>query len=270
MAGCVLLPRVAVAQGLTGSLIGTVRDEQGAALGGARVRISSPALIGGELTTTTSERGQLRFPSLPPGAYGLDIELQGFQAYREAGIPIGAGATIERTPVLTLARLAESIVVDGSGSRIDARDPGFGTRFGAEDLETIPMRRFSSFDLVKTAPGVSPTSAAGGNILVSVFGSGVDQNQFLFDGTNVTATGNGVARADPGIDFIQELQIQSVGASVEYGNVQGAVVNVITKSGGDRFLSDASVLLPDAGADEPTLATPVQRSGDRLRAQQVP
>ena len=47
-------------------------------------------------------------------------------AYREADIRIGAGSTIERTPVLTLAGLAESIVVDGSGSRIDARDPGFG------------------------------------------------------------------------------------------------------------------------------------------------
>ena len=93
---------------------------------------------------------------------------------------------------------------------------------------------------------------------MSALGSGVDQNQFLIDGTNVTATGNGVARADPGIDFIQELQIQSVGASVEYGNVQGAVVNVITKSGGDRFLSDAVVLLADLGADQPAGATPVQ------------
>ena len=47
-------------------------------------------------------------------------------------------------------------------------------------------------------------------------------------------------KADPGVDFIQELQIQSVGASVEYGNVQGAVVNVITKSGGNHFQYDAA------------------------------
>ena len=76
-------------------------------------------------------------------------------------------------------------------------------------------------------------------MLVSAFGSGVDQNQFLLDGMNITATDNGVARADPGVDFIQELQIQSVGASVEYGNVQGAVVNVITKSGSNRFLYES-------------------------------
>jgi hypothetical protein len=102
------------------------------------------------------------------------------------------------------------------------------------------MRRFSSYEWVKTAPGISPTSPSGSNVLVSAFGAGVDQNQFLIDGTSVTATGNGVARADPGIDFIQELQIQSVGASVEYGNVQGAVVNVVTKSGSNRFQYDAA------------------------------
>ena len=235
-----LIPGVALAQGLTGALIGTVSDQQGAAIAGALVRITSPALIGGSLATTTNERGQLRFPSLPPGAYVLEIELQGFGAYREADIRLGGGATIERSPILTPAGVAETIVVDGAGSRIDARAPGFATRFGAQDLDAIPSRRFSSYDLVKTAPGISPTSPAGSNVLVSALGSGVDQNQFLIDGTNVTATGNGVARADPGIDFIQELQIQSVGASVEYGNVQGAVVNVITKSGGDRFLSDTS------------------------------
>ena len=201
----------------------------GGVISGAAVRISSPALIGGELTTKTDERGELRFPSVPPGLYVLDVFLEGFRPYRDADIRIGAGATIERTPVLTLAALADSIEVHGSGSRLDARNPGFGTRFGAEDLDAIPMRRFSYQDWVKTAPGISPTSPSGSSVLVSAFGSGVDQNQYLLDGTSITATGNGVARADPGVDFIQELQIQSVGASVEYGNVQGAVVNVITK-----------------------------------------
>ncbi|MEP7305207.1 MAG: TonB-dependent receptor, partial [Acidobacteriota bacterium] len=53
---------------------------------------------------------------------------------------------------------------------------------------------------------------------------------------------NGIARAEPGIDFIQEVQVQSVGASAEYGNVQGAVINVVTRQGSDRFLYDASYL----------------------------
>ncbi len=238
---CLLVPQIAVAQGLTGALVGTVKDTEGGVLSGAVVRISSPALIDGKLTTTTDERGQWRFPSVPPGSYALEIVMKGFRPYPEADIYIGAGATLERTPVLTLADLTDSIVVHGAGSRLDARNPGFGTRFGAADLDAIPMRRSGGYqDWIKTAPGISPTSPSGGSVLVSAFGSGVDQNQYLLDGTSITATGNGVSRADPGVDFIQELQIQSVGASVEYGNVQGAVVNVITKSGGNRFQYDAA------------------------------
>ena len=92
-----LLPGIVVAQGLTGDLIGTVKDDQGGILAGARVRISSPALIGGPSTLTTNEWGQLRFPALPPGAYTLDIEMPGFATWHEVDILIGAGATIERT-----------------------------------------------------------------------------------------------------------------------------------------------------------------------------
>src|SRR6476469_8895413 len=125
---CLLLAQVAVAQGLTGALIGTVKDAQRGVLPGAVVRVSSPALIGGPLTVITNEKGQLRFPVLPPGPYVLDVELPGFTPFHEEDIIIGAVATIERTAELTLAGLAESVVVEGSGSRIDARDSGFVTR----------------------------------------------------------------------------------------------------------------------------------------------
>ena len=225
---------------MTGALIGTVKDDQGGVLPGAVVRISSPALIGGSATATTNEKGQLRFPALPPGAYVLDIGMAGFASLHEEDIRIGAGSTIERTVVLKLARLAESIVIEGAGSRIEARGSGVETRFG-EFLRAIPTRRAGVFDLIKAAPGISPTSPSSGtNTSVSAFGSGTNESQFLFDGTNFTAASNGGARAEPGIDFIQEIQIQSVGASAEYGNLQGAVVNVVTRQGSERFLYDAS------------------------------
>ncbi len=243
-----LLPRVAVAQGLTGSLIGTVRDAQGGVLSGAVVRVGSPALIGGPATQTTNQKGQLRFPALPPGPYVLDIEFPGFTTYHEENISIGAGATIERTAVLTLAGFAESVAVEGAGSRIEARDPGFGTRFGTEDLDAIPTRRASMFDFIRAAPGISPTSPGSATATtVSAFGSGTNENQFLIDGTNFTCPCNGIARAEPGIDFIQEIQVQSIGASAEYGNVQGAVINVVTRQGGERFLYDASYYGQTAG-----------------------
>jgi hypothetical protein len=232
---------MAAAQTLTGALIGTVKDPRGGLVQGARVRVSSPALIGGAFVQITNAKGQLRFPALPPGTYALEIESPGFGPYREGDIRIGTGATIDRTAVLQLAGIAESVVVEGTESRLDARDSGLSARFGHDDINAIPTRRASMFDFVRAAPGISPTTpASGSETTISAFGSGTNENQFLFDGTNFTCPCNGVARAEPGVDFIQEIHVQSVGASAEYGNVQGAVINVITRQGGDRFLFDAA------------------------------
>ena len=240
VAACLLQPSLAGAQGMSGDLIGTVRDAQGGVLPGATVRVSSPALIGGTVTSTTNEKGQLRFQALPPGVYTLDVELKGFAPYRVPDISVGAGSTIDIPVVLTVAG-SVSVVVEGTSSRIDARDPGYGTRFSKEDLQTIPTRRASMFDWIRAAPGISPSSPTSGtSTTVSAFGSGTNENQFLFDGTNFTCPCNGVARSEPGVDFIQEIQVQSIGASAEFGNVQGAVINVVTRQGSERFQYDAS------------------------------
>ena len=82
---------------------------------------------------------------------------------------------------------------------------------------------------------------------MSAFGSGTNENLFLLDGENFTCPCNGVARSEPGISFIQEVHVQSIGASAEYGNFQGAIVNVITRQGADRFLFDAAYFAQTAG-----------------------
>ena len=74
----ILVPWSGAAQELTGALIGTVKDDQGGVIPGAYVRISSPALLGSVAELRTNEKGQLRFPSLPPGLYELDIAIEGF------------------------------------------------------------------------------------------------------------------------------------------------------------------------------------------------
>ena len=266
---CLIVPGISLAQGLTGALIGTVKDEQGGVLANARVTIRSDALIGGTASLTTNDRGQLRFSTLPPGRYSLVIEMPGLATLQEDDILIGAGATIERTAVLRVAGIAESLVVEGAGSRIEARDPGFGTRFGPEDLKAIPTRRASMFDFIRATPGVSPTSpgsgttTSGSTTSVSVFGSGTNENQFLLDGTNFTCPCNGVARSEPGVDFIQEIQIQSIGASAEYGNVQGGIINVITRQGGERFLYDASYYGQAAGLTSQPVRLAIPNSNGR-------
>ena len=90
------------AQSITGALIGTVKDTQGAVIQGANVRVVSPSLIGGSHQTTTNAKGQFRFPALPPGVYALEIQVPGFTTRPDKDIRIGVGATIERTVILSL------------------------------------------------------------------------------------------------------------------------------------------------------------------------
>ena len=158
-----------------------------------------------------------------------------------------------------------SVVVEGSGSRMEARGSGFETRFGPEYLTTIPSRRYSMFDAIGRAAGVSPTSPSSGTVnTVAAFGSGGNENLFLIDGTNFTCPCSGVARAEPSVDVIQEMQVQSVGVSAEYGNIQGTVFNVVTKQGGDRFQYDASYYGQASGlTSQPVLLAGARRASRR-------
>ena len=114
---CVLLRGVAAAQGLTGMLIGTVSDVQGAAIPGAVVRLGSPAMIEGSTTLTTNEQRATALPvSYSRTVDDLDISMPGFAPFHETNILIGAGATIEKTVILELAGVAVSVVVQGAGS----------------------------------------------------------------------------------------------------------------------------------------------------------
>src|SRR5262245_59159707 len=139
---CVLTLGGAAAQGLTGTLIGTVADQQGGVVQSALVTVNSPALIGGPTTMPTNDKGQFRLPALPPGPYSVVVEAPGFSPYREENTVLGAGATLERTVVLSLSGIAESIVVQAAGSRVEARSSGFETRFDQDYIRAIPGRRF--------------------------------------------------------------------------------------------------------------------------------
>ena len=190
--------------------------------------------------------------------YVLVVELAaGFATHREEGISIGAGASIDRPVVLKLAGVAQSITVE-AGSSVESRSSGIETRFGPDYLATIPTRRFSMFDAIRSAPGMSPTSPSSGTVnTVSSFGSGVNENAFLIDGTTFTCPCAGVSRAEPSVDVIQEVHVQSIGASVEFGNIQGAVINVVTKQGGERFQSQSAYYGQPSGLTAQPIVLPV-------------
>src|SRR5882724_5960434 len=115
-----VLAHSASAQILTGSVIGTVHDDQGGVLPGATVTLTSPtALPQGPKVETSDARGQYRFTGLQPGAYGLDVTLSGFATYAEKGLQVQVNGTIDRTVAMKLATVAETITVSGESPVVD-------------------------------------------------------------------------------------------------------------------------------------------------------
>src|SRR5436309_13628641 len=112
----------------SGSLNGTVADNTGALLPGVTVTISGPALQGTQISIT-NEKGQYRFPLLPPGDYNLMYELSGFGKVVREGIRVGVGFNAEVNVQLQLAALQESVVVRGQSPAIDTQHTNVQNNF---------------------------------------------------------------------------------------------------------------------------------------------
>jgi hypothetical protein len=242
------------AQVITGSVIGSVRDDSGAVMPGATVTIASPtALPGGPQTAVTNEKGQYRFISLPPGTYSLIVSLSGFATYNEEGLRVSVGGTTERIVTLRIAAVAETVTVTGESPIVDTKKSGVSANFANEVVENTPVRRFSMFDFLKWSPGISATSPSSGTTAsLTAFGSSTNDNQYLMDGTDFTSPVGGGAWPYPDTDTIEEVEVVALGASAEYGNLQGAVFNVVTKQGGNSLKFDLSYFAqPDELTSKP-------------------
>jgi len=100
------------AQELRGRITGVVTDNTGAAVSGATVRVSGPALIQPQ-TTTSGQDGSYRFPALPSGVYSLTYQNAGFQTVKREGIRVSLNTTVTLDTQLQMASVSEEITVSG-------------------------------------------------------------------------------------------------------------------------------------------------------------
>ena len=235
----VLLTSAAYGQRLTGTIRGHVYDDEGAPLPGVTVTIISDALIGGPQTVFTVNDGGYRFPALPPGVYKLTFELEGFQTIVYDEVRVVLGTTIDQDVKLSLSKVTEQLVITAETPLVDPTKPGFSTNYTQEYVENTPIARFTFFDFVQMAPGSSPMRFDNTAFAHSILGSNTNENMYQMDGTDLTSALTGAAWPWPNTDIIEEIEILDIGAPAEYGNYQGAVVNVVTKSGGNEFHGDA-------------------------------
>ena len=238
------LPLTALAQRTTGDIRGVVTDESGAVLPGVTVTLRGPGVPGAP-TTVTNESGIYRFPNLPPGTYQVSAELQGFATKTQTGIPVGLGATIDVDVRMNVSTQQETVTVVAETPVVDAATTEVATNYNREWVENAPVRRFTFFDLINAAPGVAQQSQTSSRS--NAFGSAANENLYLLDGTDFTAPLSGAAWPWPNTDAIEEVQSLSLGASAEYGNVAGAVFNIVTRQGSNQFRGDTNIYYQNSG-----------------------
>ncbi len=220
------------AQTRTGTLIGNVMDEEGEPLPGVEVIISSPNLIAPSLSSSTNERGFFRFPYVPPGVYTIRTVLPGFSTHVTENVNVSLGLTTDINIEMSAERLSEEITVISQEPIMSKENTKLSTNISADEIIQLPVNR-SLYTVISFAPGMLGTNAMGG---------GSRENTFAVDGVSVTDPGSGSGLgAVQSMDAYEEVQIELGGHAAEHGNASGAIINVVTRSGGNEFHGGASL-----------------------------
>lgn len=217
------------AQRLTGNMKGRVVDPAGDIVPDSVVTIAGRALMVPELSTTTNEQGEFRFAGLDPGEYEVRADLAGFGSVVQQNVRVSVGATTELTLVLQ-PRLAEVLVVTAEPPTVDTEANRVAVNFTTDTLENIPNDR-SVGAVFNFTPAVTGDSARG---------STVRANAHQYDGVDITDPTVGTPFVSFNYDTLEEIQVETGGHPAEYGQVTGALINVVTKSGGNELSGEAN------------------------------
>jgi hypothetical protein len=232
---CVLaLSLPAAAQEQTGQLQGAVKDSSGAVLPGVTVEVTNVSTGAVAASVTTDANGVYRVPGLRPAKYEVLAKMQGFTPAKVENIELRLGQILTVDLALAVGGVAETVSVTAESPIIDTKQSARNTNITAETFEKLPKGRdFSS--IVTQAPGANNESRSGG---ISIDGSSAAENRWIIDGAETTNVNQGTSAKNLVTDFVEEVQVKSSGYAAEYGGSTGGVINVITRSGSNRFRGD--------------------------------
>ena len=228
--GVLLCASATAAQEQRGSIDGVVKDARGAVLPGATVEARNAA-TGATLSTVCDATGKFRFPSVQAGVYDVKASLGGFRPVTIPDVLVALGQVKTLDFALPVGGVTESVQVTATSPVIDVKQSTRATDIRAEQVELLPHGRdFTT--LVTQAPGANYEAKSGG---VMIDGSSAAENRYIVDGMETTDLVSGRSGKNLIADFVEEVQVKSSGYTAEYGGSTGGVINVITKSGTNRF-----------------------------------
>src|SRR5579863_8196445 len=246
--------------GVTGSISGVIRDSSGAVVPGVQVAAHNTQ-TGLQWSTTTDDKGFYSFQALPVGTYDIEANKNGFRGYRQSGIVLNVNAAITVDVALQVGKVVESVNVTSTAVHVEESSTQMGEVIDSQKITEVPLVTRSYTDLLTLQPGVSSIASglSGGtsgqfvslgfaiNLVsgdlnagnYSVNGMREASNGFLLNGAVVEETAVHGTAAIPDLDSIDEFRIITNNFDPEYGSYAGGQINVITKSGTNRFHGNA-------------------------------
>lgn len=211
----------------TGTISGVIQDSTGAVLPGVTVTITS-ADQGFTRNTVSDANGRYVFPAVPVGLYRVAAALDGFDKAEARENLVETYRTTAVDFKLTVGKLTDVVQVKGESPIVDPTTVTQTTRVTRDEFEKLPVGR-SYQALMAAAPGVVGTGNA------NSAGALTTNNVFVIDAVDTTDPTTGTFGTNLNFESIQEISILTTAAGAEYGRAQGAIVNVVTKSGTNRF-----------------------------------
>ena len=240
----------AQSQAFTATISGTVTDRSGSMVSGAKITLTS-AERGITRTFVTKESGAYTITLLPPADYSLKVEQPGFQTYDQRGISLAAGASATQDIVLSVGAVTQEVVVSDSAPLLNTDNANISADISQQQVVELPLNLRNVFGLASLNSSVNNSTQAQMVNSNGISGS-ADQDisflnfggthfgtaAYLLDGTWNTAQDWGGVVYVPSVESVQEFKIQTNAFTAQYGWSSGNVVNVVSKSGTNRFHGD--------------------------------
>ena len=248
-------------QEVAATLNGTVVDSTGLPINGAKVTLTSTQ-NGIIRTYTTQDSGLFRFTLLPPAVYSLEVNVTGFKDYKQKGITLGAGQTVQQNVRLTVGSTSETIEVTAQSPLLNADNANISSDVSARQVVDLPLNLRNVISLAELnssvnntaeeqivgAPGISGSADQDVSFL-NFGGTFFGTAQYLLDGSWDTRVDWGGVIYVPSADSVQEFKIQTNAFTSQYGFSSGNVVNVVTKSGTNQLHGDAWMFYRNSAYD---------------------
>jgi hypothetical protein len=267
------LPTATSAQTITGQISGRVTDASGGVLPGVTVTVVNDA-TGFKDTRVTDSAGVYTFTNLRIGTYSVLAELEGFRKEQRTGFSLTADGRISADFALGVGQLSEQVEVTAvMGESVNRTSGEVARTIDSQQIKDLAFNGRNYLELASLIPGAVATDydplALATSLSVtgqSINGSRGNTNNLTVDGgSNLDSGSNGSQVNNVSLSFIDQVKIQTSNFSAELGRNSGAAINVVTRSGTNRFQGSARYDFRDEKFDEPNFFAARDANGNRTK-----